>query len=141
MKNTILLFTIIILFTNCSKDEDEPNNSKTYTTIVGNTYSAKSNKSYNSRDAYLIYKMNTNGTISQEIRFDSSTGEIYQTMNGSYVYNYPSLELTVQHSIDLCPDCFNNFTATVDNNFKSFSYTVFDLSTGTNKELLFNIIE
>ena len=135
MKRTILLFT------NCSKNEDEQNNSKTYTTIVGNTYSAKSIRSYDSRDAYLIYKMNTNGTISQEIRLDSSTGEVYQTRtNGSYVYNYPSLELKLQ-SITDCPDCFNNFTATVDNDFKSFSYTIFDLPTLSNKKLLFNIME
>lgn len=141
MKKTILLIAIIALFTNCSKDDENDDTQINYTTIIGNTYITKQNLPYESRDAYRIYKMNTNGTISQEIRFDSPTGEIYQTMNGSYVYNYPSLELTVQHSIDLCSDCFNNFTATVDNDFKSFSYTIFDLPTGTNKELVFNIVE
>ena len=141
MKKTILLIAIIVLFTNCSKDDDNVDKQINYTTIIGNTYITKQNLPYESRDAYRIYKMNTNGTISQEIRFDSPTGEIYQTMNGSYEYNHPSLELTIQHSIDVCSNCFNYFTANVSDDFKSFSYTIFDLPTGTNKELVFNIIE
>lgn len=141
MKKTILLIAIIVLFTNCSKDDDNVDKQINYTTIIGNTYITKQNLPYESRDAYRIYKMNTNGTISQEIRFDSPTGEIYQTMNGSYEYNHPSLELTIQHSIDVCSNCFNYFTANVRDDFKSFSYTIFDLPTGTNKELVFNIVE
>ncbi|WP_298265971.1 hypothetical protein [uncultured Lutibacter sp.] len=141
MKKTILLIAIIVLFTNCSKVDDNVDKQINYTTIIGNTYITKQNLPYESRDAYRIYKMNTNGTISQEIRFDSPTGEIYQTMNGSYEYNHPSLELTIQHSIDVCSNCFNYFTANVRDDFKSFSYTIFDLPTGTNKELVFNIVE
>jgi hypothetical protein len=139
----IIYFLVLSLFVfNCSKsDDDNVDQQINYTTIIGNTYITKSNLPYDSRDAYRVYKMNTNGTISQEIRFDSPTGEIYQTMNGSYEYNHPSLELTIQHSIDISSGSFNYFTAIVSDDFKSFSYTIFDLPSGTNKELVFNIVE
>ena len=37
-----------------------------------------------SREIFLVYRMNREGTISQEERFDTNTGELYQTMTRSY---------------------------------------------------------
>lgn len=131
-------FVLIVSFISCSDDSEENIQEQFYTTIIGNTYIAKSKRISDSRPLYLIYEFKSNGEISIEERFDSETGTLYRNPVGYYEYNHPSIDLQIQ-SIEGCDDCFNNFTGTVSNDRKSFSYQIWDISTSSHHTLVFKI--
>lgn len=131
-------FVLIVGFASCSKDSEEDIQEQSYSTIIGNTYVTKSERASDSRPLYLIYEFKSNGEITIEERLDSENGTLYGSPVGYYEYNHPSIELQIQ-SIEGCDDCFNNFTATVSNDRKSFSYQVWDTSTSSHRKVTFKI--
>ena len=138
MKNKILLFALILLaFSACKKDDPATEKEKIYTTIKGNTYIAESPASWE-LGMYIIYKMGNDSTIDIEERMYSSDGALKGKTKGFFKYNHPNLELKVQ-SISGCEDCFNYFTATVDDNRKSFKYSIWDMGVSKHKIIEFKI--
>jgi hypothetical protein len=140
MKNKILIISLILLtFSACEKDDIVTEEEKTYTTIKGNTYVAKSPASWES-GVYIIYKMSNDSTIDIEERMYSSDGKLKDKMKGFFKYSHPNLELKVQ-SISGCENCFNYFTATVADDRKSFKYTIWDMMVSKDKTIEFKIKE
>lgn len=136
-KILFLTIALSLLFTGCSKNDNIPEQKESITTIVGNTYAAKHYlASNNNQIIYYIYQFKSNGDITIYERYNTVNGDLRNELIGSYQYNHPNLKLKIQ-SVANCNDCFNNFDATVNNNFESFIYTIFDISKGKNVELIF----
>jgi len=124
MKNKFLIFFLVLFAsTSCQKRDSE--NEKIYTTVKGNTYVAESPASWEI-GMYIIYKMDSDSTIDIEERMYSADGDLKNKLKGYFNYSHPTLKLRVQ-SIPGCENCFNYFTANVDDDRKSFRYTIFDL--------------
>lgn len=143
MKKLLLLFTCtLFLLNSCSSDDENPkiDPPKSYTTITGNTYHAKSWRFSDHRTTYEVYKFNNDGTIDIVENFDSPNGELYEKGIGTYEYSHPELKLKIQ-SVSGCENCFNNFTATVSDDRRSFTYQVYDISIGAKRSLDFKISE
>lgn len=140
MRSKILIISLILLtFSACQKDDIVTEEEKTYTTIKGNTYVAESPASWE-LGVYIIYKMSNDSTIDIEERMYSSDGTLKDKMKGFFNYNHPNLELKVQ-SISSCEECFNYFTATVSDDRKSFSYSIWDMGVSKQKTIVFKIKE
>lgn len=140
MNSRVLIIILISLtLTACEKKEILPEKGKTYTTIKGNTYVAESPASYE-MGLYIIYKMSNDSTILIEERMHSADGMLKDKKKGFFKYKHPNLELQVQ-SITGCEDCFNYFTATVDDDRKSFSYSIWDMPVSKFKTIIFKIKE
>lgn len=140
MKSNILILLLILMsFLACNKDEDNTliENDKTYTSIKGNTYVAESPASLE-LGIYVIYKFSNDSTIDIEERMNSTDGTLKDKKKGYFKYNHPNLELKVQ---SICEDCFNYFTATVDDNRKSFNYSIWDMPISKYKTIVFEIKE
>lgn len=136
MKNKILVIAMILLtFAACKKDD--PVVEKIYTTIKGNTYIAESPASWEV-GMYIIYKMDNDSSIDIEERMYSVNGDLKSKMKGYFKYKHPTLELRVQ-SITGCENCFNYFTAAVDDDRKSFKYSIYDMGVSKNKIMEFKI--
>ncbi len=125
MKNVIWILLIPLLLFACKDDDNEPEEIE-YITIVGHTYVAE-RYTYSFTDErtihlFLIYTFNKDGTIAIEERDGSETGKLRESKKGYFEYEHPVLRLKVQ---GICEDCFNNFTATVNNDKKEFSYEIF----------------
>ena len=136
MKNKILVVCLILLAsTSCQKRDSEDD--KIYTTVKGNTYVAESPASWQI-GMYIIYKMDNDSTIDIEERMYSVDGDLKNKLKGYFKYTHPTLKLRVQ-SISGCENCFNYFTAHVDDDRKSFSYTIFDLGDLRNKIIEFKL--
>lgn len=84
--------------------------------------------------------MSNDSTIDIEERMYSSDGTLKDKMKGFFNYNHPNLELKVQ-SISSCEECFNYFTATVSDDRKSFSYSIWDMGVSKQKTIVFKIKE
>lgn len=111
-----------------------------FSSITGHTYIA-ANWEYSSyRTTYLLYTFNHDGTISIEERFDTPHGELYDTSKGKYKIENKNILLEIQ-SISDCDDCFNNFTANFDTDYKAFTYEILDISIGAKRNLLFYAIK
>ena len=133
MKKSLFII-LCLVFLSCSKED------KVYTTIIGETYICKS--ASGSHSLYLIYEFTTDGKISIEERLDSETGELHDTNHGYFEYNHTELKLKIQ-SVPDCetPGCFNNFTASVSDDRRSFTYEIWDITIGGKRDLIFHIKE
>ena len=136
MKNKILIVCLILMASSaCQKHDSEKD--KIYTTVKGNTYVAESPASWEV-GMYIIYKMDNDSTIDIEERMYSVDGDLKNKLKGYFKYTHPTLKLRVQ-SIPGCENCFNYFTATVDDDRKSFRYTIFDLGDLKDKIIEFKL--
>jgi hypothetical protein len=136
MKNKILVVCLILLAsTSCQKHDSEDD--KTYTSVKGNTYTAESPASWQI-GTYIIYKLDNDSTIDIEERMYSVDGDLKNKSKGYFKYTHPTLKLRIQ-SISGCENCFNYYTATVNDDKKSFRYTIFDLGDSKNKIIEFKI--
>jgi hypothetical protein len=136
MKNKILfVYLILLASTSCHKNDSE--NDKIYTTVKGNTYVAESPASWEI-GMYIIYKMDKDSTIDIEERMYSADGDLKNKFKGYFKYTHPTLKLRVQ-SISGCENCFNYFTANVDDDRKSFRYTIFDFGDMKDKIIEFKL--
>jgi hypothetical protein len=138
MKNIILVVCLILLVSSaCQKHDSNTEKEKIYTTLKGNTYVAESPASWE-LGMFIIYKMDNDSTIDIEERMYSVDGDLKDKSKGYFKYTHPTLKLRVQ-SISGCDNCFNYFTATVDDDRKSFRYSIFDLGDLKNKIIEFKI--
>jgi hypothetical protein len=135
-KNILLVLLILLIFSGCKKDNPVVKE-KIYTTIKGNTYIAESPASWE-LGIYIIYKLDNDSTIDIEERKYSADGELKNKTKGYFKYDHPTLKLTVQ-SIPGCDNCFNYFTATVDDDRKSFKYTIWDMMVSKEKVIEFKL--
>lgn len=132
MKKLTLFFVFIFssLIISCSSDNDQ-DEVKQYTSIVGHTYSAMY---FND---CLIYKFNSDGSIRVEKRSGSEIGSLEAEGIGKYSVSGLTMQIDVPSSLpNLCEDCFNHFTATISSDYRSFSYTI-----AGNVTMLFEIVE
>ena len=138
MKNKILVIALILLaFASCKKDDSVVDKEKIYTTVKDNIYMAESPASWE-LGVYIIYKMGKDSTIDIEKRMYSVNGELKSKAKGFFNYTHPTLKLKVQ-SISGCENCFNDFTATVGDDRKSFKYSIWDMGVSKNKIIEFKI--
>ena len=138
MKNIILVVSLLLLtFLACKKDDPIAEKEIIYTTIKSNTYIAESPASWE-LGMFIIYKMDNDSTIDIEERMYSVDGDLKRKTIGYFKYIHPTLELRVQ-SISGCEKCFNYFTATVDDDRKSFKYSIWDMVVSKEKTIEFKI--
>lgn len=133
MKKTFLMLFLIALITGCSS-EDLPDPVKLGTETQ--KFWAHQGLDYSGNDIYLIYTFDKAGNFDIEERNKSKNGTKIRSYYGKYVHKYPELDLEIFYSAD-CPDCSNKFTATIIDEKGSFTYTIYDMVSGKNKDLKF----
>lgn len=139
MKRILILTAIAMLFVGCEKNNANTKDDEiVYNTIIGNTYIAKDRTFSDNRTLFLIYEFKPNGDLTIQERLYSENGELYMNSFGYFEYKHPTLELEIN---SMCDKCFNYFTATVANDYKSFKYSIYDISISSSRELVFNIKE
>lgn len=143
MKKLLLLFLLMpFMFISCSSDDDNNDDDiPDYTTIINNTYICKDRFASNpSKVKWIIYKINSDGSIKIEERENTVNGNIYSNKIGHFEYYHPNLKLKIQ-SIDDCDNCFNNFEAEVSENRRIISYQIYDITSGGNRILKFHVFD
>lgn len=119
MKKIVFLFFIVAtLLPSCGSSDEDPVEEKiTPTSIVGHTYSAMY---FND---CVIYKFNSDGSISIEERSGSEEGTLKDSSIGKYSVSGLSLKLDIP-SMKGCDECYNYFTATISSDYRSFTYKI-----------------
>ena len=119
MKKIVFLSVIVVaLLCSCgSSDDDQVEEKITPTSIIGHTYSAMY---FND---CVIYKFNSDGSLSIEERSGSEEGTLKDSSVGKYSVSGLTLNLDIP-SMKGCDDCFNYFTATISSDYRSFTYKI-----------------
>ncbi|WP_252639719.1 lipocalin family protein [Dysgonomonas mossii] len=107
--------------------------SKSFTSMSGHTYIAVDWRASTHELLYLIYKFDNDGTINIERRLHEINGELYDSSVGTYEESGANVTLRIPS----VGTSYNEFTATLHNDLKSFTYQIYDISIGTRRTLLF----
>lgn len=139
MKKTFLMLLLIALITGCAS-EDLPETEKLG--VLTQKYWAHQGLDYSGNDVYLIYTFSVPGKFDVEERNGSRNGELIRSYYGTYEFKNPDINrswemhMKIYYSAE-CPECFNSFIGKRDEKSGSFSYTIYDMVSGKNKELKF----
>jgi len=93
MKRIIIIISIILLSTSCSKESVEVSFS-----LVGKTYSAYSGKSVSgNEDMYEVYRFISTSNAEYTLRYNSPTGRInpYSLDTCKYSLEYPKITIFI----------------------------------------------
>ena len=140
MKKMIMRLLLIALIALGCSSEDLPETEKLG--ITTQKYWAHRGLDYSGNDVYLIYTFGDTDKFDIEERNGSKTGNLIRSYYGKYEFKNPDinrvweLHLQIYYSSE-CPDCFNSFVAKINENDGSFTYTIYDMVSGKNKDLKF----
>ena len=139
MKKTFLMLFLIALITGCASDELlDP----VEMDVKSQKFWAHQGLDYSGNDVYLIYTFKLPGKFDIEERNGSKTGELIRSYYGTYEFKNPDINrnwemhMKIYYSAE-CPDCFNSFVGKRNEKDGSFTYTIYDMVSGKNKELKF----
>ena len=132
MKRNLLMIMLLVMIGSCTKDEQEINKTGTLT----QSFWAHKGLDILGNDVYLIYTFDSAGNISIDERNGSKTGKLIRSYHGNYLFVHPDLHLKIFYSAE-CPDCYNSFTASLNDEDETFTYTFYDMVSGKNRELKF----
>ena len=139
MKKTFLTLFLIALITGCTA-EDLPG--PEMTDLKFQKFWAHQGLDYSGNDVFLIYTFKVPGKFDVEERNGSKTGELIRSYYGTYEFKNPDINrnwemhMKIYYSAE-CPDCFNSFIGKRDEQTGTFSYTIYDMVSGKNKDLIF----
>jgi len=139
MKKTFLMLFLIALITGCAS-EDLPEGEKLG--LATQKFWAHQGLDYSGNDVYLIYTFDGTDKFDIEERNGSKTGNLIRSYYGKYEFvktdikTVWNMNLQIYYSAE-CPECFNSFTAFLNDEDGTFTYAFYDMVSGKNKELKF----
>ncbi len=139
MKKTFLMLFLIALITGCAS-EDLPD--PVMNDLKFQKFWAHQGLDYSGNDVYLIYTFKLPGKFDIEERNGSKTGELIRSYYGTYEFKNPDINrnwemhMKIYYSAE-CSECFNSFIGKRDEQTGTFSYTIYDMVSGKNKDLKF----
>lgn len=106
---------------------------ESFISLSGHTYIAADWRASTHELLYLIYEFNTDGTFKIQERLNGIDGELYDSSTGTYKQSGTNIAI----EIPTVGTSYNEFTATLHSDLKSFTYQVYDVSIGSKRTLMF----
>lgn len=111
-----------------------------FTSLVNHCYVAANEGTITYHPIFEYYTFDTDSTIRVEQRDWEMNGTIISTRKGKYTIEGGNLKLKIQSIAD-CETCYNNFTASLSPDLKSFIYEYYNIAKGKSIPLFFYSIE